>query len=72
MDYQNVMLSDSTTEKKPDDSGDKIIPLIDFNDTEYSLILDLVQTHLDKRQGHDTVAYRQIHRKLKYNAQHNS
>jgi len=43
-------------------------PLLSFNDMEYDLILDLVQTHLDKRQGHDTVAFRQIHRKLIYNA----
>ena len=57
MGYQTVTSKEETESK-----------LLSFNDSEYDLILDLVQTYLDKCQGHDTIAFKQIYRKLLYNA----
>jgi len=58
-------------EQKQDDSEGEPKNIISFNNTEYNLMLDLVQAHLDKRQGYDTVAFIQIKRKLQYNAKGN-
>lgn len=57
--------------EQSDDGEDENRKLITFDAWEYDLILELVQNNLDRRMGHDTVAFRQIKRKLLYNANKN-